>query len=107
MNTIPLTVNAIEVLRTHLMEGTLNATPLCVAVIGWLCDYQSTDPYLVAIHRTSDGQLMGQIGGDGGANEFLGTETVFLEQIEVVCQALKFSKAQTRRVRDEANRRLS
>lgn len=80
-------------LRTHLMEGTLSATPLCVAVVGWLCDYAATDPHIVAIHRTSDGQLLGQIAGDGGANEYLGSETAFLGQIEIVCQALKFSGA--------------
>lgn len=104
---IPLCENPIELLRTRLMEGTLSATPLCIAVIGWLCDFEATDPYIVAIHRTSEGQLLGQRSGDGGANDFLGSEEAFLAEIGVVCEALGFKKSQTRRVLDEARRRLT
>lgn len=56
-----------------LSPGHVRVSGKFTAILGCILDQAWTDPRLVALYRTSDDILLGQLEGDVGANEMLGT----------------------------------
>lgn len=48
-------------------------SPMMAAIVGCVIGEKFTSPYLVSLHVTSDGFVMGERSGDIGANELIGT----------------------------------
>ena len=79
-------------LQAHLQAG-VTASPLCLAVIGWLCGVE-TDPFIADIRRSADGQVLLRLSGEKSlapACSFL----EFLDQIRIICESLQMPPAQT------------
>lgn len=91
MNTSRLADNPLEILRLRLEAG-VKATPLCVAIMGWLCNVP-TDPFVAAI-RLHGGEVALRL-SDEPALEPLCPLADFLDQVQVICHSIQFDTAQT------------
>ena len=91
-------------LKAHLQRG-LKATPLCLAVIGWLCDIRAASPYLAEVRRTPEGQVALRFSDETRAEPF-GPLLEFLGQITIICQSLRLSDTETRALVALARQRL-
>ncbi len=80
----PLAEDLREISVRHIIDGTMNATPEGIAIIGWLCDFHATDPAIEEVIGTSDGWLMARHAGEVEA-EFLEPRDGFYAQIRLVC----------------------
>lgn len=83
-----------EILVRHIIDGTMNATPEGIAIVGWLCDFHATNPAIEDIIGTSDGWLMARHTGEVEA-EFLGPRDGFYAQIRLVCKNCGLTDVQT------------
>ena len=86
-----LSDNPLEILRLRLATG-VKATPLCLAIMGWLTNVP-TVPFVAAI-VLQDEQVTLRL-SDEAAMEPLGSVGEFLDQVAVICHALRFDGAQT------------
>ncbi len=86
-----LAQNPLEILRRRLEDG-IRATPLCVAIMGWLANVP-TAPFVASI--TLYGEQVALRLSDESALEPLSSVGDFLDQIAVICQSLHFDAAQT------------
>ena len=71
MNVVPIAEDPLEILVRHTVDGTSNASPQGIAIIGWLCDFDATEPAIAEIIATSDGCNLARHSGEVEA-EFLG-----------------------------------
>ncbi len=93
-----------EILVRHIVDGTMNASAQGIAIIGWLCDFETTNPAIEDVIGTSDGWLMVRHAGEVEA-EFLGPRDGFYAQIRLACQNCGLTEAQTDEVEGIANDR--
>ena len=91
MPTSHLADNPLEILRRRLEAG-VKATPLCIAVIGWLCN-DPTDPFIAAI-KLQGNQVTLRLSNEPAA-EPVCSLLDFLDQIRVVCEFMQLGAAQT------------
>lgn len=84
---------ALSLLRSRLRQG-LKATPLCLAIIGWLCD-TPTDPSVAEIRLHPDGQVWLRL-SDEVTLEPLCPSIQFLQQVSIICQSVGMTQGQTR-----------
>ena len=103
MPTLPLAENPLEILKARLERG-VNATPLCVAITGWIADVP-TSPSVEEICRSAEGDILLRL-SDEEAAEPLCSFFDFLKQIRTICQSLGLTEGQTARVATEVRRRL-
>lgn len=82
-------------LQAHLQRG-VKASPLCVAVIGWLCGVR-TNPFLADIRRSADGQVLVRLSGEK-TMEPVCSFLEFLDQIRIICESLRLSQPQTMQI---------
>ncbi len=85
-----------EDLRAYLqscLERGVKASPLCVAVIGWLCGVP-TDPFIADIRRSPDGQVLLRLSGERAATPVC-SFLEFLDQIRIIGESLGLPQAQT------------
>ncbi len=82
-------------LQAHLQRG-VKASPLCVAVIGWLCGVK-TDPFLADIRRSAEGQVLVRMSGEKHL-EPVCSFLEFLDQIRIICESLRLSQSQTMQI---------
>jgi hypothetical protein len=94
----------LSLLRSRLRQG-IKATPLCIAVIGWLCD-TPTDPAVAEIRHNTDGRVWLRLSDEEAIAPF-GSEIEFLQQVSIVCQALGMAQGQTRAAVTWAKEKLS
>ena len=99
----PLSENPIDILKARLEAG-INATPLCVAITGWIADVP-TSPSVTEIRRSAEGDILLRLSDEDSA-EPLCTFFEFLKQVRIICQSFGLSEAQTARVATEVRRRL-
>ncbi len=90
-------------LRAALAHGA-RATPLCRAVMGWLCG-EATEPSIVRAHVGADGRVWLRLSDEAYPEPF-GTFLEFLEQVRVLCVALGMTELQTRQAVGLAQTRL-
>ncbi len=83
----------LSLLRSRLRQG-LKVTPLCIAIIGWLCDV-SVNPYVTEIRHNPDDQVWLRL-SDEFALEPLCSSVEFLQQVRIICQAVGMTEGQTR-----------
>ena len=81
----------LELLRRRLEAG-VRATPLCIAIIGWLCN-DPTDPFVAAMELQHN-QVALRLSNEP-ALEPLCSLLDFLDQVRVICRAFQFDAAQT------------
>jgi hypothetical protein len=96
-----------ETVRVRLREalkGDVRVTPLCRAIMGWLCE-APTVPSVAEIRVSGDGRVWLRL-SDEAYPEPTGTFLEFLEQIRVLCLALGISEEQTRQAVGWAQFRL-
>ena len=79
-------------LQSRLERG-VKASPLCVAVIGWLCGVP-TDPFIADIRRAADGQVLLRLSGEPAAAPVC-SFLEFLDQIRIIGESLGLPQAQT------------
>ena len=103
MPAIPLAENPLEILKTRLEAG-VNATPLCVAITGWIADVPTT-PSVAEIRRSAEGDILLRLSDEETA-EPLCSFFEFLKEVRVICQSFGLSESQTARVAAEVRRRL-
>lgn len=103
MTVDPIAEQARAVLHARLRQG-VKASPLCRAVMGWLCDTR-TDPAIADIRRTAEGRIWLRL-SDEGTLEPLCTFLEFLDQIRIVCESLRMTDEQTRQMVAWARQRL-
>ena len=103
MPAIPLAENPLEILKNRLEAG-VNATPLCIAITGWIADVPTT-PSVAEIRRSSDGDVLLRLSDEHMA-EPLCSFFDFLKQIRTICQSLGLTEGQTARVATDVRRRL-
>lgn len=105
MTTTPLAEDPLEILIRHIVDGTMNAIGEGIAIIGWLCDFRTTNPAIEDIIVTSDGWLMARHEGEIEA-EFLGPRDGFYKQIRLVCDNCGLTEAQACRVEGIARSKI-
>lgn len=88
----PILEETLDTLKRRLAGG-LKATPLCVAVVGWLCE-TPTDPAIAEIHRGGEGLVWLRL-SDETRMEPLCAFLEFLSQVRIICTSLSLSEAQT------------
>ena len=75
------------------LERGVKASPLCVAVIGWLCGVR-TDPFIADIQRSPSGQVLLRLSGERSA-EPVCSFLEFLDQVRIIGESLGLPQAQT------------
>jgi hypothetical protein len=95
--------DALTLLQDHLRRG-VRATPLCLAVMGWLSGTPTT-PSITDIRRTDDGLIWLQLSDEPELSS-LCSFTQFLQQVEVICISLPLDEMQTRHIVTLASQRL-
>lgn len=75
------------------LERGVKASPLCVAVIGWLAGVR-TDPFIADIRRSPDGQVLLRLSGERSA-EPVCSFLEFLDQIRIIGESLGLPQPQT------------
>lgn len=103
MNNDAETEEARALMRAKLAGG-VRATPLCLAIMGWICD-APTEPCVMEIKLPADGRVWLRLSGEAEA-EPLCTFLDFLAQVRIVCQSLPMTETQTDRIVSWAQRRL-
>ena len=82
-------------LRSRLRAG-VKASPLCVAVLGWLCGLQ-TDPFIADIQRSSKGDVLVRLSGESTLAPVC-SFLEFLDQVRIICESLDLPPDQTMQV---------
>ncbi len=77
----------------HRLAGGVKATPVCLAVLGWLCE-TPTDPAIAEIQRTAEGRVWLRL-SDESRMEPLCSFQDFLTQVRIIGTALSLTEAQT------------
>jgi hypothetical protein len=103
MPALPLAENPLEILKSRLEAG-IKATPLCVAITGWIADVP-TEPSVADIRRSAEGDVLLRL-SDEQASEPLCSFFEFLKEIRTICLAFGLSESQTARVATEVRQRL-
>ena len=88
----PLTDQTLGVLKDRLGQG-LKATPLCLAVIGWLCA-TPTEPAIAEIQRNAEGLVWLRL-SDESRMEPLCSFLDFLSQVRIISASLHMTEEQT------------
>ena len=99
----PLADNPLDILKARLERG-INATPLCVAITGWIAEVP-TDPFVADIRRSGEGDILLRLSDEDSADP-LCTFFEFLKQVRIICQSFGLSEAQTARVATGVRQRL-
>ena len=87
----PLTDETLNALQNRLAAG-VKATPLCLAVIGWLCE-TPTEPAIAEIQRNAEGLVWLRL-SDESRMEPLCSFLDFLAQVRIISASLGMNEAQ-------------
>jgi len=88
----PFTDETLSVLKSRLAAG-VKATPLCLAVIGWLCE-TPTEPAIAEIRRNAEGLVWLRL-SDETRMEPLCSFLDFLAQVRIISASLQMTETQT------------
>ena len=95
MTTDPATEYALAALQARLDRG-VRATPLCLAVMGWLCR-KRTVPFIADIRLAADGQVWLRLSDETAAAPIC-SFLEFLDQVRIICQSIPMTDSETRQL---------
>ena len=105
MTTIPITEDPIEKLKSHIFSQAINATPIALAVLGWIVDMTITKPSIEELHATSDGFILVRH-SDENTVQMLCSRPDFLAQTRQLCVELGLTEEQAEKVVKIVQQRL-
>ena len=97
MNTVALAEDPIEKLKTAVFTQALNATPIALAVLGWIVETTVTEPRIEELHATTDGFVLVRHSDETTA-QMLCSVPDFLAQTRQLCEELGLTLDQAERV---------
>ncbi len=95
--------DARALMKASLQKG-IRATPLCLAIMGWLCDVP-TDPAVAQMRRSADGQVWLRL-SDEAVSEPLCSYREFLDQLRIICASLEMTEEHYKQIAGWAQMRL-
>ena len=97
MLTTPITEDPIEKLKTSIFSQAINATPIALAVLGWITDMTVTEPRIEELHATTDGFVLVRHSDETTAR-LLCSVIDFLGQVRQLCVEIGLTKEQAEKV---------
>ena|GEM_PF-4960931 len=101
----PITEDPIEKLKSHIFTQPINATPIALAVLGWITDMTVTEPRIEELHVTTDGFVLVRHCDEATA-QMLCSRSDFLSQAGQLCLELGLTADQVEKVVGVVERRL-
>ena len=95
----------IEKLKSHIFTQAINATPIALAVLGWVVDMTVTEPRIEELHATTDGFVLVRHSDEATA-QMLCSLPDFLAQTRQLCLELGLKADQAEKVVGIVQRRL-
>jgi len=95
--TTALAEDPIEKLKTSIFSQAINATPIALAVLGWITDMTVTEPRIEELHATSDGFVLVRHSDEPTA-QMLCSLPDFLGQVRQLCEELGLTTEQAEKV---------
>lgn len=105
MTTIPVSEDPIEKLKSHIFTQAINASPIALAVLGWITDMTVTEPRIEELHTTSDGFVLVRHSDETTA-QMLCSLPDFLAQTRQLCLELGLTADQAEKVEEIVERRM-
>lgn len=105
MTITPITEDPIEKLKSHIFTQAINATPIALAVLGWITDMTVTEPRIEELHVTSDGFVLVRHSDETTA-QMLCSLLDFLVQTRQLCDELGLTTEQAEKVVKIVQQRL-
>ena len=106
MTTIPIAEDPIEKLKSHIFTQPINASPIALAVLGWITDTTVTEPRIEELHATSDGFVLVRHSDEATA-QMLCSLPDFLAQTRQLCEELDLTPDQAEKVVKIVQQRLA
>jgi hypothetical protein len=105
MTTIPIAEDPIEKLKSHVFSQAINATPIALAVLGWVVGMTITEPSIEELYATSDGFILVRHSDETTA-QMLCSQPDFIAQVGQLCEELGLTAGQAEKVVGIVQRRL-
>ena len=105
MDAVPLAEDPNEKLKTCLFTQAISASPVALAVLGWITDMTVTEPRIEELHATSDGFIMVRH-SDEVVAEVFGSLPDFLGQVRQLCEEVGLTAGQAEKVTAAVRKRL-
>lgn len=87
----------IENLKTSVFSQAINATPIALAVLGWITDMTVTEPRIEELHATTDGFVLVRHSDEITA-QLLCSLPDFLGQVRQLCIEIGLAEEQAEKV---------
>ena len=94
---VPLAEDPLEKLKTAVFSQAINASPVALAVLGWITDMTITEPRIEELHATSDGFVLVRHSDEMTAQR-LCTLPDFLGQVAQLCKELGLTAGQAKQI---------
>ena len=104
-NIIPLAEDPMEKLKSAVFSQAISASPIALAVLGWITDMTVTEPRIEEIHATADGFVLVRHSDEMTA-QILCTLPEFFGQVAQLCGELGLTAEQVEKVLGLVQRRL-
>lgn len=101
----PIAEDPIEKLKTSVFSQAINATPIALAVLGWITDMIVTEPRIAELHATTDGFVLVRHSDETTA-QLLCSLPDFLGQVRQLCEELGLTLEQAEKIVGVVQRRL-
>ena len=95
--TTAIAEDPVEKLKTSVFSQAINATPIALAVLGWITDMTVTEPRIEELHATTDGFVLVRHSDETSAN-LLCSLPDFLGQVRQLCVELGLTEEQAEKV---------
>lgn len=104
-NIIPLAEDPMEKLKSAVFSQAISASPIALAVLGWITDMTVTEPHIEELHTTADGFVLVRHSDEMTA-QTLCTLPDFLGQVAQLCEELGLTAGQAEKILEGVQRRL-
>ena len=86
-NVVAIVEDPIEKLKTSVFSQAINATPIALAVLGWITGMTVTEPEITELHATADSFVLVRHSDESTA-QLLCSLPDFLGQVRQLCEEL-------------------
>ena len=104
-NIIPLAEDPMEKLKSAVFSQAINASPIALAVLGWITDMTVTEPRIEELHATADGFVLVRHSDETMA-QMLCSLSDFLGQVRQLCMELGLTAEQVESILKMVQTRL-